>query len=821
MNIRFIKIAIVAAALRLALSSYMSFAETQEIDLSASAPNTNLTKFTFGAAKNAAGVELAADGVSLLEDGRRITPVMGEFHYSRYPRTEWRDELLKMKTGGIDVVSTYVFWIHHEETEGKWDWTGDRDLRAFVSLCGELGLRCVIRCGPWDHGEVRNGGFPEWLLAKNLKLRTNDPAYLSEVKTLYGAIAEQLDGLLWKDNGPVIAVQIENEYRGDPDHLLKLKQMAKEAGLDVPIYTRTGWPTLKRPILFGELLPLYGGYAEGFWDRTLSPMPGNYWKEFVFKRVRTDTAIASEHFGNREAQDDAETDRYPYFTCEIGAGMASSYHRRITEFPMDALSLAIVKLGSGSNLLGYYMYHGGTNPTGQEPWLQENQASRFTNYNDLPVKSYDFQTALGEFGQEREQYHLLRLVHLFLHDFGSRLTPMPVVLPSEEVSKKDDARTFRWAVRTDGHSGFVFVNNYQRLLHQPARPTTQLKLKLKDSDLTFPQVPVTVAADSAFFWPFNFDLGDGVTLEYVTAEPICQICDNKTVYSIFTQTGNSAEFAFAGQASAIAGSDKKNGEHFVLANAVAGTTPIATLIAKNGIAHKIILLDEETAKRCYKATFAGADHLVLAPGSAQVMFDNDVLRLSTINSAHDVALSLLPGPSALRLKDQQLSGVADGAFTRYALASPEPATVAASVRLVKEAGPLRTIAIGKAKVATEPSDADFDAAAVWEIKLPPGVDPTRKLLLRIHYTGDVARAYLGDILLTDNFYNGTSFEIGLDRYGPEIYSHGIVLKILPLQKDAPIYLLDNMRPDFGGQQTVVSVNGVEIEELNGTALSTR
>ncbi|HTQ39490.1 MAG TPA: beta-galactosidase [Pirellulales bacterium] len=819
MNLRLITIAIVAVALRFALSSSRSFAETHEINLAADVPSANLTKFVFGASQNPAGVEIAADGVSLLEDGQRMTPVMGEFHYSRYPRGEWRDELLKMKAGGVDVVTTYVFWIHHEEQEGTWDWTGDRDLRAFVNLCGELGLRCVIRCGPWDHGEVRNGGFPEWMLDKNLKLRTNDPEYLNQVRLLYGAIAEQLRGLFWKDGGPVIAVQIENEYRGDPDHLLKLKQMARESGLDVPLYTRTGWPTLKRPIPFGELLPLYGGYAEGFWDRDLSPMPGRYWKEFVFKRVRTDTAIASEHFGNREAQDDAETGRYPYFTCEIGAGMASSYHRRITEFPMDALSLAIVKLGSGSNLLGYYMYHGGTNPTGRESWLQENQASRYTNYNDLPVKSYDFQTALGEFGQEREQYHLLRLVHLFLRDFGSRLAPMYVVLPNDEVSKQDDTHTFRWAARTDGHSGFVFVNNYQRLLHQPDRPYTQLKLILKDGELTFPQVPVTVAADCAFFWPFNFDLGDDVTLEYATAQPVCQIRDNKIIYTVFAQTGNSAEFAFAGQASADTGLEKKGSDHFVLAGAAAGTTPIVTLIAKNGVTHKIILLDEATAKSCYKATFAGADRLLLAPKSTQVLFDNDVLRLITSGPAHDLALSFLPNPTGLRVKDQPLNGVADGAFTRYALAIPESKPVMASVRLVKEAGPPRTVEIGKAKVAIEPSDADFEAAAVWEIKLPQDIDPTRKLLLRIHYTGDVARAYLGDTLLTDNFYNGTPFEVGLTRYGPEIYSHGIILKVLPLQKGAPIYLQNDVRPEFDAQQTVVSIDSVETIELKDIEIS--
>ena len=90
-------------------------------------------------------------------------PVMGEFHFTRYPQDEWRDALLKMKAGGIDIVATYVFWIHHEEVRGEYDWSGQRSLREFLKLCHELGLYAFVRMGPWSHGEVRNGGFPDWL----------------------------------------------------------------------------------------------------------------------------------------------------------------------------------------------------------------------------------------------------------------------------------------------------------------------------------------------------------------------------------------------------------------------------------------------------------------------------------------------------------------------------------------------------------------------------------------------------------------------------------------------------------------------------------
>src|SRR6202012_6024825 len=103
-------------------------------------------------------------------------PVMGELQYSRMPRERWEDEILKMKAGGVTVIATYSFWIHHEEVEGEFDWSGNKDLRAFVELCGRLGMLVYPRIGPWSHGEARNGGTPDWILRKTyLTDRSLDP----------------------------------------------------------------------------------------------------------------------------------------------------------------------------------------------------------------------------------------------------------------------------------------------------------------------------------------------------------------------------------------------------------------------------------------------------------------------------------------------------------------------------------------------------------------------------------------------------------------------------------------------------------------------
>ena len=161
--------------------------------------------FKLGTTKNPAGHEISVNSRSLLFDGQPVFPVMGEMHYSRVPQAEWREELLKMKAGGVDIVATYVFWIHHEEVEGQWDWSGQRDLNKFLKTCNELGLKVIVRCGPWCHGEVRNGGFPDWVVAhKDWKLRSTDTNFLAVVKPLYGEIAKQLNGELWKAGGPVI-----------------------------------------------------------------------------------------------------------------------------------------------------------------------------------------------------------------------------------------------------------------------------------------------------------------------------------------------------------------------------------------------------------------------------------------------------------------------------------------------------------------------------------------------------------------------------------------------------------------------------------------
>ncbi|MEV5551380.1 beta-galactosidase [Streptomyces sp. NPDC052309] len=173
---------------------------------------------------------MTVDSQSLIRDGRPWIPAMGEFHFSRYPAAEWREELLKMKAGGIDLVATCLFWNQHESERGVPRFDGDLGLRRFVELCAEPDLALVVRLGPWSHGECRNGGHPDWLSQADCTPRSDDPACLTLVEPYYRRIAEELRGLFPDDGGPITALQVDNGLYGNPGHLATLRRMAGERG---------------------------------------------------------------------------------------------------------------------------------------------------------------------------------------------------------------------------------------------------------------------------------------------------------------------------------------------------------------------------------------------------------------------------------------------------------------------------------------------------------------------------------------------------------------------------------------------------------------
>lgn len=635
------------------------------------------------------GKDVKWDSKSLIIDGKRQIPVMGEFHYSRLPADEWSTEVRRMKEGGVTMLACYVFWNHIEEESDVYRWEGQRNLRRFLEICKQECMPVILRLGPFCHGEVRCGGIPDWLLASGAKSRSEDPRFLAHVEDFYRQIFTQVQGLQWKDGGPVIAAQFDNEYRGRASYLLRLKQIALGIGFDLPFYTRTGWPALSTPVPFGELLPLYGDYADGFWDRSIGEGVGNYYQAFNFKAFRSSTAIATEQLGNQEARV-ADTDgQYPYFTCELGGGMAVAYHRRPYLYPEDAYSMALVKLGSGSNLLGYYMYHGGTNPEGKLSYLNECQATRATNYNDMPVLTYDFQAPLGEFGQTYPQFFMLRKLHLFMHDYADILAPMDATFPSKQDLKRGEDSGLRWSYRSseDGQSGFVFVNNYERLCTLSAKTDVRFDV----CGVKFPSRAMTIPSGCMAIFPVNVD-----GIRYATAQIVAR------------RDGKIYMAKVDGVPVEIATTDGR-----VMRN-----------VKPRGLARPV-------CQNIYLLDSADAEHLFL---------EEPTDLFTPINVT----------------------------FTKTREASAQQ----------------RTIPMGANKVATEPADSDFAAAAVYEISLPADA-PRAKSLLTINYRGDVARLYADGRLIEDNFYYGRPMQYAMWRL-PQGCSK-LELRILPQQADMPVY----------------------------------
>jgi len=227
---------------------------------------------------------------SLVRDGRPWLPVSGELHYTRVPRARWADRLRLMRAGGITVVSTYVPWLHHEPVRGQARFDGRYDVGAFVDAARAEGLEVVLRIGPWAHGEMRNGGFPDWVQRAPVAHRTDDPAYLALVREWFARIAGALAGRGMPDT--LLGIQLDNELYDQPGHLLTLKRLAREAGLSAPLWTATAWGGAQLPD--PEVLPLWGGYGDGFWVDPGEPWDPTFRAHFFFSDTWDDPGIGAD-----------------------------------------------------------------------------------------------------------------------------------------------------------------------------------------------------------------------------------------------------------------------------------------------------------------------------------------------------------------------------------------------------------------------------------------------------------------------------------------------------------------------------------------------
>ncbi|WP_425838292.1 beta-galactosidase [Microbacterium sp. PA5] len=483
-----------------------------------SAPETTAALPTAG--EHGRGLTLTDRAV--FRDGVPIVPVSGELHYSRMPRARWAERLRQLRALGVTVASTYVFWNHHVAERGRPRFDGDLDVAAFVDDVESAGLELVLRIGPWAHGEARHGGFPDWVQDAGVHHRTDDPAYLALVREWFGQLAGALDGRA-RPGGPIIGIQVENELYDRPEHLRTLIDLAREAGMSAPLWTATAWGGAQLPP--GEVVPLFGGYADGFWVDPDGGWQPNFRAHFFASHDWDDPGVGEDVRASQGfAADDGPASRradlhgFPPATCELGSGMATAYHRRPVLAARDVAALAHVKIGNGSAWQGYYMFAGGRNPG---RGLQESQDTGYPN--DLPELGYDFHAPIGQSGDLHPSAHELRAQHAFLAAFGDRLGRMTSSLPEVLASGLADRTTLRWALRSDGDEAFVFVSHHQPYEQVEPVAGVQLAVGLDAETIVLPSRRVDIPAGTLARWPVGLRLGtgpDAPRVRWVTASAV-------------------------------------------------------------------------------------------------------------------------------------------------------------------------------------------------------------------------------------------------------------------------------------------------------------
>lgn len=767
------------------------------VDVSNPQSHTIVTPLKLGGS-NPKGDSISVNNDYISVNHQPFFPVMGEFHFSRYPHQYWEESILKMKAGGINVIATYVFWILHEPKEGQFDWEGDRNLKEFAALCAKHNMHLIVRVGPYGHGEIRNGAIPDWLYGRPINIRTDDPAYLTIIKRYFGEIASQLKGKLYKDGGPVIGIQLENEYQhagstwwlnypnsktqytfpfsqqhltrnnvynvekkeeykasGD-QHMLTLKKIAQEAGLVTPLYTATGWGYAA--IAEKESLPVSAAYAFPSWGNLeASPF-------YLFKDLRKEPDYGPARYNPWQ---------YPGISAEIGSGIMITTTKR-PQVPLNSITPLMVRnIGSGSNGIGYYMFHGGSTPVQGGQFMSEEPG-------ELPKISYDFQAPIGEFGQVRASYKDLVPLHFFLNNFGSRLAPMIVTIPGTNPTIATDNKQLRYSVRSDGNAGFVFLHNYQDHAEMIDLTGLKLSIKTKTGVINIPEEgSFTLPKEKHAILPFNLRINN-VLIRYATVQPMTSFVQNGINYHVFVSIDGIQPELYLQTKTGISvdknGSIKKKSGGAIIKGNNNSVFSFSTGTGKN-INH-FLIIPMAMAVNAYQLKTG----LVFTKETLLVK-END-FELISRNTSGDILLfypALRTAPKITGAAIQPVAG--NSSLSAYEVLF----TVKNPLIKIEQPMPANTvITIGD--------------------NILEGLND---VFLQIEYVGDNGQALLDGQLIADHFYYGRSWEIGLKRFASEIKGRPLYLYFHAIRKDAPclIYFKDKM-PPFGNNDEYLTINHI-------------
>ena len=326
-------------------------------------------------------------------DGKPFQIISGAIHYPRVPRAYWRDRLKKARAMGLNTVETYVFWNEHETSPGQFDFSGQRDVAEFIREAQQEGLYVILRPGPYVCAEWEFGGYPPWLLHDpNMVVRTANPAFIAASTRWLHRLGEELAPLQIGNGGPIIAVQVENEYGSfgsDHAYMEQIHHLLLSSGFDrAMLYTADGASQLEKGSLpeLPAVINFGGGDAKSDFAllakvRPTGPrMCGEYWAGWF------------DHWG-------------------------AAHH--VTNAAKEAAELKwMLEQGYSVNL---YMFHGGTS----YGWM--NGANSNGKDYQPDTTSYDYDAPVSESGELKPKFFLFRDV--ISHATGKTPPPPPDALP--------------------------------------------------------------------------------------------------------------------------------------------------------------------------------------------------------------------------------------------------------------------------------------------------------------------------------------------------------------------------------------------------------
>lgn len=348
-------------------------------------------------ATSQAGRRIGIEGDHFVLDGKPLQIISGELHYARIPREYWRDRLKKARAMGLNTISTYTFWNVHEPRPGQFDFTGNLDVAAFIRMAQEEGLHVILRPGPYACAEWDLGGLPAWLLADpNIVVRSGDEKFLQPAEKWLARLGQELAPLQITHGGPIIAVQVENEYGSfgdDKEYMKRILAAIRNAGLgDVLLYTADG----------GDELPA-------------GTLPDIH-------------AVAN--FGPGEAKTElAKLQKFrpgrPVMTGEYWDGWFDHWGEKHQSTNADQQAKEIDWILSQGYSINLYMLHGGTS------FGFMNGANFDTSYQP-DVTSYDYDSPVSEDGRLTKKYFAFReVIAKYRRDVTLPDPPKP--LPAIEI----------------------------------------------------------------------------------------------------------------------------------------------------------------------------------------------------------------------------------------------------------------------------------------------------------------------------------------------------------------------------------------------------